>query len=112
MYGKTVMGFGGPIKTGDMSTWSVAIAGEVADRSVALSPVLGASIGLAGVKKSDENHGVRAPSLNGLVGIQANGGRVGVRAGLTHRVIFTLYGASDTELLRYSTVFAGVRARF
>ena len=112
MDGKTVVTTGGPIRTGDVSIWSVGVAGEMVDGKSALSPLFGAALGFAGITKSDERYSARALTINGIAGLRVGAGRVGASLGVSHRVILTQYAtASDTELLRYAMIFAGIRAR-
>lgn len=112
MDGKTVQGVGGPFRTADVSIWSVGIAAETTDRNTALSPLLGASIGYAGIKKSDESRTAQALTMNGIAGLRVSIGRVGASLGVSHGVIFTQHAtASDTELLRLGMIFVGVRAK-
>ena len=110
LHGKAVLGLGGPFKTADVSIWTVGIVGEVADRNAAVSPLLGAGLGFAGVKESDENRSEEVPTLNGVAGLRTRAGPISASVGVSHRII--LYAASDTEPLRYSTIFAGARVRF
>lgn len=112
MHGKTVLGLGGPIRAATVSIWSVNVAWETTDRSAVVSPLLGAAIGFAGTRMSDDNRNGTTLTVNGIAGLRATAGRVGASVGASHRIILTQRAtASDTEILRYGTIFVGVRAR-